>query len=122
MNKQATIKDIAKTLKISTSTVSRALRGAPDVNKETRNAVVALSEELSYQPSRLALSLQQKQTHTINKPTQGHVSITKNTSNNHIHTTNKLSPTQRTTRTNNNNNSKKQGTTESENVRTCKPQ
>jgi DNA-binding LacI/PurR family transcriptional regulator len=65
MNKQATIKDIAKTLKISTSTVSRALRGAPDVNNETRNAVVALSEELSYQPSRLALSLQQKQTHTI---------------------------------------------------------
>src|SRR5215203_2013123 len=65
MNKQATIKDIAKTLKISTSTVSRALRNAPDVNQETRNAVVALSEELSYQPSRLALSLQQKQTHTI---------------------------------------------------------
>ena len=65
MNKQATIKDIARTLKISTSTVSRALRNAPDVNKETRQAVVALSEELSYQPSRLALSLQQKQTHTI---------------------------------------------------------
>ena len=65
MNKQATIKDIAKALKISTSTVSRALRNAPDVNQETRNAVVTLSEELSYQPSRLALSLQQKQTHTI---------------------------------------------------------
>jgi DNA-binding LacI/PurR family transcriptional regulator len=65
MNKQATIKDIAKALNISTSTVSRALRNAPDVNIETRNAVVALSEELSYQPSRLALSLQQKQTHNI---------------------------------------------------------
>ncbi|RYZ30270.1 MAG: LacI family transcriptional regulator [Chitinophagaceae bacterium] len=65
MNKQATIKDIAKTLNISTSTVSRALRNAPDVNQQTRNAVIALSEELSYQPSRLALSLQQKQTHTI---------------------------------------------------------
>ncbi|RYF84547.1 MAG: LacI family transcriptional regulator [Chitinophagaceae bacterium] len=65
MNKQATIKDIAKKLNISTSTVSRALRNAPDVNQETRNAVVSLSEELSYQPSRLALSLQQKQTHTI---------------------------------------------------------
>ena len=65
MNKQATIKDIAKKLNISTSTVSRALRNAPDVSQETRNAVVALSEELSYQPSRLALSLQQKQTHTI---------------------------------------------------------
>ncbi len=65
MLKPATIKDIARQLNISTSTVSRALRNAPDVNGETRNAVVALSEELSYQPSRLALSLQQKQTHTI---------------------------------------------------------
>lgn len=65
MHKPATIKDIAKRLNISTSTVSRALRNAPDVNAETKNAVVALSEELSYQPSRLALSLQQKQTHTI---------------------------------------------------------
>lgn len=65
MNKPATIKDIAKTLNISTSTVSRALRNAHDVNPQTRSAVIALSDELSYQPSRLALSLQQKQTHTI---------------------------------------------------------
>ena len=65
MNKPATIKDIARTLKISTSTVSRALRNAHDVNPKARSAVLALSEELSYQPSRLALSLQQKQTHTI---------------------------------------------------------
>ena len=65
MNKPATIKDIAKHLNISISTVSRAIRNAPDVNKETRQAVMALSEELSYQPNRLALSLKQKQTHTI---------------------------------------------------------
>ena len=65
MQKQATIKDIAKTLKISTSTVSRAMRNAPDVNIETRNAVLALSEELNYQPNKLALSLQQRQTHNI---------------------------------------------------------
>lgn len=65
MNKPATIKDIARTLNISTSTVSRALRNAHDVNPETRKAVLALSEELAYQPSRLALSLQQQQTHTI---------------------------------------------------------
>lgn len=65
MNKQATIKDIAKTLRISTSTVSRAMRNAPDVSIETRKAVMALSEELKYQPSKLALSLQQNQTHTI---------------------------------------------------------
>lgn len=65
MNKQATIKDIAKALHISISTVSRALRNAPDVNAETRKAVLSLSEQLNYQPNRLALSLQQKQTHTI---------------------------------------------------------
>ena len=65
MNKPATIKDIAKQLNISISTVSRAIRNAPDVNIDTRKAVMALSEELCYQPNRLALSLKQKQTHTI---------------------------------------------------------
>lgn len=65
MNKPATIKDIARMLKISTSTVSRALRDASDVGKETKNAVKALAEELNYQPNKFALSLQQKQTHTI---------------------------------------------------------
>jgi LacI family transcriptional regulator len=65
MNKPATIKDIARQLNISISTVSRAMRNAPDVNVDTRKAVMALSEELSYQPNKLALSLKQKQTHTI---------------------------------------------------------
>jgi LacI family transcriptional regulator len=65
MNRPATIKDIARMLKVSTSTVSRALRNATDVSAETRNAVKALSEELNYQPNKFALSLQQKQTHTI---------------------------------------------------------
>ncbi len=65
MNKPATIKDIAQKLNISISTVSRSLRNAPDVNNETKQAVIALSEELNYQPNRLALSLRQKQTHTI---------------------------------------------------------
>lgn len=65
MNKPATIKDIARELNISISTVSRALRNAADVNAETKRAVVALSEQLNYQPNRLALSLKQKQTHNI---------------------------------------------------------
>jgi len=65
MNKPATIKDIARSLNISISTVSRALRNAPDVNPETRQAVMALSEKLRYHPNKLALSLKQKQTHTI---------------------------------------------------------
>lgn len=65
MNKPATIKDIARQLNISISTVSRAMRNAPDVNAETRKAVMALSDELNYQPNKLALSLKQKQTHNI---------------------------------------------------------
>jgi DNA-binding LacI/PurR family transcriptional regulator len=65
MHKPATIKDIAKQLNISISTVSRAMRNAPDVNTDTRKAVLALSDELSYQPNKLALSLKQRQTHNI---------------------------------------------------------
>ncbi|HEX6193019.1 MAG TPA: LacI family DNA-binding transcriptional regulator [Chitinophagaceae bacterium] len=65
MIKPATIKDIARKLNISISTVSRAMRNAPDVNADTKRAVMALSEELNYQPNKLALSLKQKQTHNI---------------------------------------------------------
>jgi LacI family transcriptional regulator len=65
MNKPPTIKDIARQLNISVSTVSRAIRNASDVNPETKKTVLALVEELNYQPNQLALSLRNKQTHTI---------------------------------------------------------
>ncbi len=65
MDKPATIKDIAQKLNISISTVSRALRNTADVNSDTRKAVLDLSEQMHYQPNRLAISLRQKQTHTI---------------------------------------------------------
>ena len=65
MERLPTIKDIALELGISISTVSRALRGQPDVNPETRKAVMALSEKLDYQPNTAALSLLKKHTSTI---------------------------------------------------------
>lgn len=65
MEKPATIKDIAKRLDVSISTVSRALRDASDINDNTKQAVKRLAEEMNYQPNRLAVSLRQKQTHTI---------------------------------------------------------
>ncbi|HQW85293.1 MAG TPA: LacI family DNA-binding transcriptional regulator [Ferruginibacter sp.] len=65
MTKPPTIKDIARQLNISVSTVSRAIRDAKDVNKETKQAVLNLVEKLNYQPNQLALSLRNKQTHTI---------------------------------------------------------
>ena len=60
-----TIKDIARKLQISTSTVSRALRDKYDVNPETRKRVLELAKELNYLPSSQALGLKQKKTLTI---------------------------------------------------------
>jgi DNA-binding LacI/PurR family transcriptional regulator len=62
---QVTIKDIAKRLKISVSTVSRALRGSADISKETRQMVIAVAEELHYSPNPIALSLRDKKTKVI---------------------------------------------------------
>ncbi|PWJ58454.1 LacI family transcriptional regulator [Dyadobacter jejuensis] len=64
-DKPATIKDVARALNISISTVSRALRNMPDVNQDTRQAVLRKVEELDYQPNQIALSLITQKTHTI---------------------------------------------------------
>lgn len=60
-----TIKELAKELKISTSTVSRALADKWDVNPETRKAVLELAERWNYHPNPISLSLKQQQTMTI---------------------------------------------------------
>jgi LacI family transcriptional regulator len=62
---QVTIKDIARELGISPSTVSRALKDHPDISPETKKAVNALAEKLNYQPNIVALNLRQKKTNTI---------------------------------------------------------
>jgi LacI family transcriptional regulator len=65
ISKHVTIKDIAKRLGISASTVSRALKDHPDISQETKNAVIQLAEELHYQPNELALSLKNQRSKTI---------------------------------------------------------
>ncbi len=62
---QVTIKDIARELSISPSTVSRALKDHPDISVETKKAVNALADKLNYQPNIVALNLRQKKTNTI---------------------------------------------------------
>lgn len=62
---QVTIKDIARELGISPSTVSRALKDHPDISPETKKAVKKLAEELNYQPNSIALSLRQSKSNTI---------------------------------------------------------
>lgn len=60
-----TIKDIARELKISPSTVSRALKNHPDISMETKRAVNELARKYNYQPNAVALSLKQRRTNTI---------------------------------------------------------
>jgi len=52
-----TIKDIAKELGISASTVSRALSDSPLVNAETKRSILQVAERLGYQRNELARAL-----------------------------------------------------------------
>ena len=52
-----TIKDIAKHLHISTSTVSRAINGHPEISDKTKKMVMTAVEELGYIPNRFAQQL-----------------------------------------------------------------
>jgi LacI family transcriptional regulator len=63
--KAPTLKDIAKLLNISPGTVSKALRGKPDVGENLRLAVKEAAEKINYQPNRAALSLRKAKTNTI---------------------------------------------------------
>lgn len=62
---QVTIKDIARELGISPSTVSRALKDHPDISVDTKKAVNELADKLNYQPNIVALNLRQRKTNTI---------------------------------------------------------
>ncbi|WP_207534501.1 LacI family DNA-binding transcriptional regulator [Desertivirga arenae] len=63
--KPTTIKEIAQILKISTSTVSRALHDHPSIGKETRAKVKKLAKDLNYEPNQTAIFFQKGKTYTI---------------------------------------------------------
>jgi LacI family transcriptional regulator len=63
--KETTLKEIAATLGISITTVSKALKNYPDVSVKTKNAVLALAEELHYTPNSFAVNLRTKESKTI---------------------------------------------------------
>ena len=62
---EITIKDLARELGISPSTVSRALSGHPDISDSTIKRVTELAEKYHYQPNSIALSLRSSKTKTI---------------------------------------------------------
>lgn len=66
MNKgKVTIKDIARELGISPSTVSKALKGHPDISDTTIRSVKELVVKWNYKPDPIALSLQRGSGNTI---------------------------------------------------------
>ena len=65
LKKLPTIKEIAKRLNISVSTVSRALHEHPSIGLRTRMRVQQLAKELNYEPNQRAIFFQQSKTFTI---------------------------------------------------------
>ena len=62
---QITIKDIARELGVSPSTVSRALKNNPDISQETRDLIHKYAKEHNYKPNALALNLRTSRSNTI---------------------------------------------------------
>lgn len=60
-----TIKDIARELNVSVSTVSRAMRDTYDISSETREKVLAKATQLNYKPNFNAIGLANNKTHNI---------------------------------------------------------
>src|SRR5690606_16967676 len=64
-NKPTTIKEIARKLKISPSTVSRALNDHPSIGLVTTMRVKKMAEEMAYEPNQTAIFFKQRKTFTI---------------------------------------------------------
>ncbi len=65
MKEVATIKEIAKQLNISPSSVSRALHNHPSIGLRTKMRVQKLAAELNYEPNKIAIFFKQRRTFTI---------------------------------------------------------
>lgn len=64
-NRQITLKDIAKALDLSPSTVSRAMKNNPAISEETRLMVKRYAEEHKYKPNALAMQLRTNENNII---------------------------------------------------------
>ena len=64
-SKEPTLKYIAEKLNISTTTVSKALKGYKDVNTNTREKVLELAKELDYKPNSFAVNFRTNESKII---------------------------------------------------------
>lgn len=65
MKRKITLKQIAKELDVSISTVSKALRNSIEISEDTREKVQAFAKLYNYRPNNIALSLKNRKTKTI---------------------------------------------------------
>lgn len=65
MRRKITLKQIAKELDVSISTVSKALRNSKEISEDTRQKVQAFAKLYNYRPNNIALSLKNRKTKTI---------------------------------------------------------
>ena len=65
MKSKATLKQIAKELGVSVSTVSKALNGSPEISEPTKQRVQEYAKLKNYKPNVIGLNLKNRRTRTI---------------------------------------------------------
>lgn len=65
MKRKITLKQIARELDVSISTVSKALRNSVEISDDTKQKVQAFAKLYNYRPNNIALSLKNRKTNTI---------------------------------------------------------
>ncbi|MDN5200325.1 LacI family DNA-binding transcriptional regulator [Fulvivirgaceae bacterium BMA10] len=63
--KHVTIKDVAKRLNVSVSSVSRAFNDKYDIKKETKELILRTAKEMGYHPNPIARKLMQQKSYNI---------------------------------------------------------
>ncbi len=65
MKKKITLKDIARELDVSISTVSKALKNSEEIGRDTKEKIQAFAKLYNYKPNNIAISLKNKRTKNI---------------------------------------------------------
>ncbi|AWX44059.1 HTH-type transcriptional regulator TreR [Flagellimonas maritima] len=65
MKNKITLKDIARELEVSISTVSKALKNSEEISRDTKEKIQAFAKLYNYKPNNIAISLKNKRTKNI---------------------------------------------------------
>jgi len=65
LRQKITLKDIAKELDVSISTVSKALKNSEEISRDTKEKIQAFAKLYNYKPNNIAVSLKNKRTKNI---------------------------------------------------------